>query len=139
MKLIDIYDFIRGHNLAVVSTVHLSGKPQSAVVEFAESEDLTIIIDTLTTSRKYKNLQQNKNVAVVIGWDDDKTVQMDTVATELSGVELKAAQEIYFAKNERARKWAARPDIAYFAFKPYWVRYSDVGTKPWTIEEIELS
>ena len=132
----DILDFIKSHRLAVVSTASKDGKPEAAIVEFGELDDLTIIIDTLTTSRKYKNLQTNKNVAIVIGWDNDITVQIDATANELSGDDLSVAKEAYFAKNSRAKKWETRPDIAYFAFKPKWIRYSNVGTEPWEIEEL---
>ena len=138
VSLKDISGFIKTHTLAVVATVNVDGKPQAAVVEFGEMEDLTIIIDTLKTSRKYKNLQSNSNVAIVIGWDNDKTVQMDAIATELKGGQLKKAQEAYFEKNPRAKKWANRSDIAYFACKPNWIRYSDVNERPWLIEEFSL-
>jgi pyridoxine/pyridoxamine 5'-phosphate oxidase len=132
----DILDFIKQHDLAVISTVDPSGTPQATVVEFAELDDLTIVIDTLTTSRKYKNLQTNKEVALVIGWDKNVTVQINAIATELSGDDLAAAKKAYIAKNKRAKKWESRPDISYFGFKPKWIRYSDVGKEPWRIEEL---
>ncbi len=138
MQITEVLNFIKGNNLAVVSTVNYSGKPQSAVVEFGELDDFTIIIDTLKTSRKYSNLTTNKQVSIVIGWDNDVTVQIDAIAKELSGDELNSAKAAYFAKNERAKKWENMPDIAYFAFKPYWLRYSDVGHKPWLIEEFSF-
>src|SRR5687768_15124123 len=138
MNIDDVLRFVKKHTLAVISTVDEKNKPQAAVVEFGELNDLTIIIDTLKTSRKYKNLQNNKNVAIVIGWDQNKTVQIDGLAKELSAKELEGAKEAYFAKNPRAKKWANKPDIAYFAIKPYWVRYSDLNQKPWLIKEFNL-
>ena len=129
-----VLNFIKKHNLAVVATSS-NNKPQAAVVEYGELNNLTIIIDTLTTSRKYENLKNNNQVSIVIGWDDDKTVQIDAVAHELKGTELVEAKAAYFLKNSRAKKWQSRPNIAYFAFEPKWLRYSDVGTHPWTIKE----
>lgn len=129
---------MKEHGLMVVSTVSADGKPQAAVVEFGETDDFTLIIDTLKSSRKYKNLQTNRNVAVVVGWDNDITVQIDAIAHELSGAELQEAKQPYFAKNPRAKEWESNPDIAYFAFKPTWIRYSDVSKKPWLIEEFTL-
>ncbi len=134
----DVLAFLRKHSLAVLATADMKGKPQAAVVEFAELDDLTIIIDTFNYSRKYKNLQQNDQVAIVVGWDNNVTLQMDATAHELKGEDLLRAKEIYFAKNERAKKWANKPEIAYFAFKPTWMRYSDVGKTPWQIEEVHL-
>jgi general stress protein 26 len=138
MKLSEIYEFVKTCNLAVVSTINQNGSPQSAVVEFAEQPDLTIIIHTLNTSRKYQNLRLNKEVAIVIGWDNNITVQINAVAHELAGDELAIIKQIYSAKNERAKKWEIRPDIAYFAFKPTWIRYSDLGQKPWIIQEFNI-
>lgn len=134
----DVLKFIKAQNLAVVATVNPQGKPQASVVEFAELDDLTIIIDLLKTSRKYKNLQTNKNLAIVIGWDNDITVQIDGKAHELSGGELEHAQKAYFVKNPRAKKWANKPDIAYFALKPYWIRYTDLNQTPWLVKEFNF-
>lgn len=134
----DILAFMRKHSLVVLATADVKGKPQAAVVEFAELDDLTIIIDTFNYSRKYINLQQNDQVAIVVGWDNNVTLQIDATAHELKGEDLLHAKEVYFAKNERAKKWANKPEIAYFAFKPTWMRYSDVGKTPWQIEEVPL-
>ena len=138
MKTAEVLDFIKNNNLAVVSTVNNKGNPQSAVVEFGELEDLTIVIDTLKTSRKYKNLTFNNNVSIVIGWDNDITVQIDATAHELKGDELENAKNAYFSKNKRAKKWENMPEITYFAFKPIWLRYLDVSKKPWLIEEFSF-
>jgi len=54
-----ILDFIKKQKLAVISTVGIDNKPESAVLEFGETEELELIFDTLTSSRKYKNLQTN--------------------------------------------------------------------------------
>lgn len=139
MELADALTFIKSHKLAVVATIGKANVPQAAVVEFGELPDMTIIIDTLKSSRKYRNLQANPNVAIVIGWDKDKTVQIDAKAHELRGSDLARAKTAYFSKNKRAEKWANREDIAYFAFKPTWLRYSDLGQEPWLVEEFELN
>ncbi len=91
-------EFLRKNKLAVLSTVS-SGKPQSAVLEFSETDDLEIVFDTLSTSRKYKNLKNDKNVSLVIGWDENVTVQYEGEANELSGAELEKCKNIYFEKN----------------------------------------
>lgn len=128
--------FIKKHDLAVVATASKDGMPTAAVVEFGELDDLTIIIDTLKSSRKYQNLQANPQVAIVIGWDDDVTVQISATAHELQGSELEQAKASYFAKNERAKKWENWEGIAYFAFKPVWLKYSDVGKDPWVVKDL---
>jgi len=134
----DVLSFIQNHQLMLLATTHVDGRPEAAVVEFAETEDLGVIFDTLKTSRKYANLKRDPRIAVVIGWDEAKTVQLEGVVEELAGDSLARAQEIYFAKNPRAKKWADNPDIVYMEIKPTWIRYTDLNQHPWLIQEIDL-
>lgn len=134
----NIFDFIKQHDLMLLAT-SVDDHPEAAVVEFGEiAEKGLIIFDTLATSRKYKNLQTNPRVAAVIGWNDSVTVQLEGEAVELSGQECEEAKTAYFAKNPRAKKWENRENIAYFAIKINWMRYSDLNTDPWLIEEKQL-
>lgn len=129
--------FLAKTKLAVIATVGENG-PESAVLEFGETEELELIFDTLTSSRKYKNLQKNKNVSFVIGWDENITVQYEGVAEELKGSEAEKYKEIYFAKNPRAKKWEKQEGIAFFKVTPRWIRYSDLNTYPWEIKELNF-
>ncbi len=74
-----IYDFIHQQKIAVLATVNKSVQPEAAVMEFGETESLEIIFNTLVEPhyRKYKNLQKNQAVALVIGWEDNITVQYE--------------------------------------------------------------
>ena|ERR1700757_2816239 len=138
MILNDVFEFIHKHDLMVVSTVDAAATPESAVVEFGEYGEHNLVMDTLTTSRKFKNLATNNKTSLVIGWDNDITVQINAIAHILEGEELLEAKRLYFEKNQRARKWENREGIAYFGFKPTWIRYSDVGQNPWVIEEFRI-
>jgi len=131
-----IYNFIKQHNLAVLSTLSEEHKPEAALIGFAISEDLEIVFDTVKTSRKYPNLLQNPFVAVVIGWDNETTVQYEGIATELSGPEADYYKDIYFEVypdgRERAVTW---PHIVHFKITPKWIRYSNFND-PVVIEEM---
>lgn len=139
MTLDDVFKFIHKHELMVVSTVDPTGAPESAVVEFGEYGDRNLVIDTLTTSRKFRNLTTNDKASLVIGWDNDITVQINAVAHLLDGDELEQAKRLYFEKNQRAKKWENRENVAYLGFVPTWIRYSDVDQNPWMIEEFHLA
>ena len=121
-----VYNFIRQHNLAVISTLSKDNKPEAALIGFAVSRDLEIVFDTVKTSRKYKNILQNPSVAVVIGWDNETTVQYEGIAAELSGDNAAYYKEIYFQVykdgRERAETW---PHIVHFKITPNWIRYSN--------------
>ena len=134
-----IYNFVKQHNVAVVSTISPDQKPEAALVGFAISEDLEIVFDTVKTSRKYKNLLKNSFVAVVIGWDNETTVQYEGVATELGGEGADYYKEIYFEVyrdgRERAKTW---PHIVHFKITPNWIRYSNFND-PVVIKELVFS
>lgn len=134
-----ILDFIKKQRLAVLSTVNKEGNPQSAVLEFGETNDFEIIIDTLKTSRKYRNIIENPNVSLVIGWDEDITVQYEGVASELEEDEKEEYQEIYWKKNPKAKKWAKEEGIVYFKITPKWLRFSDLNVHPWKIDEFTFN
>jgi general stress protein 26 len=133
-----LYNFIKHHKLAVVSTLSKESKPEAALVGFAISENLEIVFDTVKTSRKYKNLLRNPAVAVVIGWDNETTVQYEGVAEELTGPEADHYKEIYFEVypdgRERAKTW---PHIVHFKITPKWIRYSNFND-PVVIEEMDF-
>jgi general stress protein 26 len=133
-----VYSYMKRHNLAVISTLSKDNKSESALIGIAVSEGLEIVFDTVKTSRKYKNLLQNPHVALVIGWDNETTVQYEGVVTELSGVGDEYYKEIYYGVypdgRERAVTW---PGIVHFKITPNWIRYSDFNENG-IIEEIDF-
>ena len=133
----NILDFIKKHKLAVLATVGETA-PESSVLEFGETDDLKIILDLFTSSRKYKNMKVNPNVSLVIGWDENITIQYEGIADELSGEEKNKYQNEYWKKNPEAKRWADQKGIAYFKVTPKWIRYSDLNSHPWEIFEVEL-
>lgn len=133
-----VYDFINAETLAVFGTISPEGKPQSALVGIAVTPDFEIIFDTLCSTRKFRNLQNNPTASFVIGCSREITVQLEGIARELSGEELAKYQQIYFAK------WADGParltweGITYIAVKPNWIRFSNYLTSPPQIGELAL-
>src|SRR6185312_2714526 len=106
-----IYQFISKYKLAVVSSLNSGSKPESALVGIAVSNQLEIIFDTVKSSRKYANILQNPSVSVVIGWDNETTVQYEGEAEILGNDEpSEYYREIYYAAwpdgRERTANWA---------------------------------
>jgi len=131
-----ILDFIKKQKIAVLSTVTPDNKSQSAVLEFGQTETLEIIFDTFATARKYKNLKQNNHVSLVIGWDENITVQYEGKAFALEGREQEHYKKLYFQKNPNAKRWETKEGMTYFIVKPTWIRYSDLNKDPWEVIEI---
>src|SRR5262245_26777842 len=121
MELADIVAFVRAQKWAVEATV-AGDAPQAAVIGVAASDDLEIVFDTLGSTRKARNLRANPRIALVVGWDDAQTVQLEGVADELTGDDLARLKRVYFAKFPDGVEREAWPDITYFRVRPRWAR-----------------
>jgi len=133
-----ILNFIKKHTLAVLATTAPNGKPEASVIEFSERDNFELIFDTFSTFRKYKNLKRNASVAVVIGWDDNITVQYEGVVEELSGKELQECVKVHIAKCPDTKKFVNQKNIKFFKIIPKWIRYSDLNVDPWKVFEVNF-
>ena len=134
----EVCAFVRRHKYGVVSTIHESGAPQSAVVGIAVTPLVEIVFDTLSTSRKYDNIARDKRVSAVIGWDDERTLQIEGVADVPEYNELERLKAVYFEAWPESRAHAAWPGIAYVRIRPRWLRFSDYNLNPPRAEEMNF-
>jgi general stress protein 26 len=132
----DLIQFLRRYKLAVQASVARGGAPQAAVVGFAVSDSLEIVFDTVTTSRKYQNLRAEPRIALVIGWDDEITAQIEGLADFPAGDELDRIRECYFVVYPDGRDRLSWPVITHVRVRPTWVRYSDFTRDPPHIVEL---
>ncbi|MGW0555625.1 pyridoxamine 5'-phosphate oxidase family protein [Streptomyces sp. NPDC002926] len=138
MKRDELMWFLRRYKLAVQATVTPDGAPQAAVVGFAVSDELEIVFDTVETTRKCLDLRADPRIALVIGWDDAITVQLEGVADFPTGPELERIQQCYFAAYPDGRDRLTWPGITHVRVRPTWVRYSDFTQDPPHIVELPL-
>ncbi len=134
MNIEAVLEFVRGKRLAVVSTVHASGAPESALVGIAMTAANEIVFDTLSTSRKAINLAARPAAALVVGWDDEISVQIEGVARRPEGEDLAMVKAAYFAAWPDGTSRETWPDIAYFAVRPHWLRYARFVGAPEIVE-----
>jgi len=120
-----LHSFLSKHTLAVVSTVTPMHHPEAAVVGIVTTPELKIFFDTSNSSRKYQNLLSNPNMALVIGWDNEQTAQVEGKARVPAGTELKELLNTYFQSFPDGRERESWPDIAYVVVDVKWVKYSD--------------
>jgi PPOX class probable F420-dependent enzyme len=139
MTRAELLAFLRTHRLAVQATVSPAGAPQAAIVGFAVSDDLEIVFDTLSTTRKVENLRREPRVALVVGWDDERTAQIEGPADEPQGAELDRLKRVYFAAWPDGPEREAWPGITYVRVRPTWVRYSDFRQRPPRIVELNAA
>jgi hypothetical protein len=134
----ELLQFMRGHSLAVQSSVSPSATPQAAVVGIVVTDDFEVFFDTLAVSRKMYNLRRNPRIAFVIGGlthGDERTVQYEGVADEPEGAELERLKELYFIRFPDGRERQSWPGLVYVRARPTWIRYSDFNRAPPEIVE----
>jgi general stress protein 26 len=122
-----ILDFVRARRLAVVATVSESGMPEAALMGIAVTSDERIVFDTVKSSRKYANLCARNGIALVVGWEEEITVQLEGIAEEPTGIDLEFCKDAYFVAHPDGRERQDWPDIAYIAVRLTWMRYCDYG------------
>jgi pyridoxine/pyridoxamine 5'-phosphate oxidase len=127
----ELIAFIRRHRWGVVATVSGAGAPQAAVVGIAVTDDLALVFDTLGSTRKAQNLRRDGRAAIVIGWDEEQTLQCEGPADEPTGAALEACRRAYFDRFPDGPTRLAWPGITYFRVRPTWLRFSDFrGLEP---------
>jgi general stress protein 26 len=136
MKRDELVGFLRRYKLAVQASVAPGGAPQAAVVGFAVSDALELVFDTVEATRKFRNLRADPRIALVIGWDDAITAQLEGVADFPTGDELERLRECYFVAYPDGRERLAWPGITHVRVRPTWVRYSDFTSDPPHIVEL---
>jgi len=136
MTRAELIAFLRAQKWAVVASAGPGGAPQAAVIGVAVTDDLELVFDTLGSTRKAANLTRDPRVAVVIGWDDAQTVQLEGIADQPTGDERARLQRAYFERFPDGPSRLAWPGITYFRVRPTWLRYSDFrGAEPVIIEQ----
>jgi len=133
----ELVDFLRRYKLAVQASVTPAGAPQAAVIGIGVSDACEIVFDTLTSTRKYRNLVADPRIALVIGWDHAITAQIEGVVDFPSGDELARVREVYFAAYPDGRDRLAWPGITHARVRPTWARYSDFTNDPPLIVELD--
>jgi hypothetical protein len=130
-----LYAFMSQQRYGVVSSLGPDGTPQSALVGIAVSPACEIVFDTVKSSRKYPNLIARPACSVVLDRSGEKTVQLEGLALEPKGDELRRSQEIYFSVWTDGPARVSWPGITWLVVRPRWVRYSDFDQSPPLIVE----
>jgi general stress protein 26 len=134
----EMLQFLRRHRYAVQASTAADGAPQAAVVGIAVTDRLEVVFDTLGTSRKARNLRREPRVALVVGWDEEQTLQLEGIADEPTGDELQHLKRVYLAVFPDGTEREQWPDITYVRIRITWARYSDFRPGG-AVSEVDLS
>lgn len=135
-----ILAFLKNWPMATISTI-MPGllQPESALIAFAQTDKLEIIFESFADTRKWRNLQKNQHVALVVGWDVKRhiTLQYEGLANAIPVSEIEKYATIFLAKDTPCSEtFLHDPRVRLFKVRPTWIRYSDyTGTVPVIFEK----
>ncbi|MDE2466304.1 MAG: pyridoxamine 5'-phosphate oxidase family protein [Alphaproteobacteria bacterium] len=139
LSIVEVYNFLGRRNLGVISTVSEQGTPEAALINYGVTEHLELILETLQTSRKYKNLYRNPNMAMVVGTGKEcLTCQYEGVVSWPSDAALPGLLDIYFAARPEGLLHRGWPDLVYLLVRPIWIRISNYDLMDWKVQELDL-
>lgn len=141
LSMVEAYDFLRQQNLGVISTVSEEGIPEAAFINYGVTEHLELILETLQTSRKYKNLYRNPNVAMAIVTELGKechTCQYEGIVSWPTEAALPGLLDIYFAARPEGLLHRGWPHLVYLQIRPTWIRISNYDLLNWKVRELDL-
>lgn len=107
-----ILGYLQHHNVATVATC--DGMTVNAAAVFYVNDGCMLYFLSSPESRHCRNIALNPSVALTIqedycDWLEIKGVQMEGIASEISGAELERAKELYGEKFPVAGKLAKAP------------------------------
>jgi hypothetical protein len=129
---------LRAHRYAVEASTGPAAGIQAAVIGIAVLDTFEIVFDTIATSRKARNLEVDRRIALVIGGlrGEEQTVQYEGEADRPAGAELEELQEQYFRAFPDGRERLTWPGLIHVRVRPRWLRYSDFSSTPPLIVEM---
>lgn len=133
----EVLAFLNRHRLAVIATVNADGTPEAALVNIAVSPQLEIVFETTNATRKYANLSRDPAAALVVGWHDDQSLQLNGVVDEPSGRAQDRIKALFVERYPAMASHQVWPGNHYFRFMPSWCRLSNYQP-PRRIVELEL-
>ena len=126
-------EFVRVAGMGVVATADADGNPEAALVDLAATDAGEVIFDTPITARKVVNIAVNPRVALVVGWNDGVSVQLEGRADTLTGEERAKYGRIYTERFPGSR--ALRAEFAVVRVIPRWLRYYDARPGSFRVAE----
>jgi general stress protein 26 len=136
---IDFMEFLRSKLVAVLSTVAPDGQPESATIYFNVGENYSIYFMTKNFSEKYKNLESNPKVALVVGTENEPvTAQIQGIAEKITDpkeidLRLKELMQRFLRNDYVAPLFQMSPPdknkVVVYKITPFWIRWLDLRSE----------
>lgn len=125
MILQDAKQFLGQFETCVLATIGKNNQPQAATVGFSVDDDLKVMVATNEKTRKATNLAENAKIALVVGLEGPKTLQLEGVAEKLNKTEHQDRINLHFEKVPGAKKFTGEAGQNYYLITPTWLRFTD--------------
>jgi pyridoxine/pyridoxamine 5'-phosphate oxidase len=129
----EFVEFVRAARLAVVATTNTRNHPEAALVEVAVTESGELVFDTKSEARKVKNLARSPRAAIVVGWGEGVSLQVEGRADVLGGTDRIAYGQVFESQFPGSR--ALEEDFALIRVVPEWLRYYDARPDSFQVAE----
>ncbi|HTI83335.1 MAG TPA: pyridoxamine 5'-phosphate oxidase family protein [Acetobacteraceae bacterium] len=128
----DLLAYLRRTRYATVSSIGADGAPQSALVGIGVTNDLRIVFDTTSDSRKHANLTRDARASVVVAGPGEQTLQYEGLAAPITVTDPRdeAIREAYYLTWPAGRQRLAWPNLSYWCIRPHWARFTDYDRGP---------
>jgi len=134
----ELLSFLRSHRYAAGASASATTGVQAAVVGIAVLDNFEIVFDTLATSRKALNFEQDPRIAFVIGGlnGEEQSVKYEGLVDKPTGAELTHLREEYFRTFPDGRDRLTWAGLIHLRARPRWLRYSDYSVNLPSIVEL---
>ncbi len=132
----ELMSFLRSTSIAVVATVSKDGQAMAATVYFVVDDKFNFYFTTKAFTRKNENLHHNKNVALVVGTENEPvTAQIQGVAEQVvdeTRVQwiMGEMKKIFKGNTYVAPLFQVSPDqnnnVVFYKITPNWIRWLDL-------------
>ena len=129
-----VLDFVKGLDLGAIATSNSQTGPEVALVNFAMTDELELVFETIQDTRKCINLRNDPRVAFM-AWRGDQTLQYEGLADELRDGERSEPLDVYFRDVPSALSHRGWPGLIYMRVRPRWLRLSRYG-ESWKTNEM---
>jgi len=121
----ELLRLMRRHQYATLATASPTGQPEAVPLRYAVTDDLEVVMGTLSTSRKIRNLRRSRKVALLV-WDYEQSIQIEGLFDEPAGTDLERLR-LHFGRDfpREAAIRATRPSHLFFRIRPLWARIAD--------------
>lgn len=137
MELAAFVEYVRSRGAAVIATTGSDGTPEAALIGVSATDRGEVVFDTSASSRKYTNVILKPRVALVIGWENETTLQLEGLAEPVPEEDRVRCAGAYFELYPDGAERAHHADIVLMRVLPRWLRLSDFRPGSFSITEGE--